>query len=86
ALTGTSLLFLAVFYHSTSDGRFPWFFARPLGPETPFWSAFAQPVWFVFVLALIQMARARFRAPVLSSAVILASPKGGLVLPDPQHV
>jgi len=48
-LTAGATVFLAVFYHTTAEGRFPWFLAVPRGPETPLWSAVGLPVWLLFV-------------------------------------
>ncbi len=49
SLTAGATIFLAVFYHTTAEGRFPWFLAVPRGPETPIWSAVGLPVWLTFV-------------------------------------
>lgn len=48
-LTGAAAVFLAVFYHTTSEGRFPWFLAMPLEPHAPIWSAAGLPAWIAFV-------------------------------------
>ena len=49
AITAASAVFLFSFYHSTSDGRWPWFFAFPRGPETPIWSAWGVLAWLSFL-------------------------------------
>jgi hypothetical protein len=55
-ITAASAVFLFAFYHSTSDGKWPWYFANPRGPETPFWSAWGTLAWLGFLgvsLALV---------------------------------
>ncbi|MEO6741638.1 MAG: glycosyltransferase 87 family protein, partial [Chthoniobacteraceae bacterium] len=47
-ITAASTVFLFVFYHSTSSGRWPWFLAIPRGPETPLWSAWGVLAWLSF--------------------------------------
>jgi len=61
-ITAASTVFMCVFYHSTSNGHWPWFFALPRGPEAPIWSAWAMLAWLgftgVFVALLWQRRRA----------------------------
>ena len=47
-ITAASTVFLFVFYHTTSGGRWPWFLAIPRGPETPIWSAWGVIAWLSF--------------------------------------
>ncbi|MDP9291327.1 MAG: hypothetical protein M3O82_03060, partial [Verrucomicrobiota bacterium] len=47
ANTVAATVFLFVFYHSTSQGR--WFLAYPRGPEAPLWSAWGTLAWLSFV-------------------------------------
>ena len=60
-VTAASTVFLFVFYHSTSSGRWPWFFAVPRGPETPLWSAWGVLAWLSFcgVFATLMWQRRR---------------------------
>lgn len=61
AFTAAATIFLAVFYHATSQGR--WFLAIPRGPETPLWSAWGTLVWVALLAALCaELWRARTAA------------------------
>ncbi len=68
AITAAATVFLAVFYHSTSEGRWPWFLAVPRGPETPLWSAWALPTWLAFIGVFAALAWRRRLGATESSA------------------
>ncbi|MEO6788566.1 MAG: glycosyltransferase 87 family protein [Chthoniobacteraceae bacterium] len=55
-ITAASTVFLFSFYHTTSSGRWPWFFAVPRGPETPIWSAWGVFAWLSFLCVFIALA------------------------------
>jgi hypothetical protein len=55
-ITAAATVFLFAFYHSTSGGRWPWFFAVPRGPETPIWSAWGVLAWLSFGAVFIALA------------------------------
>jgi hypothetical protein len=54
-ITAAASVFLFVFYHSTSNGHWPWFFALPRGPEAPLWSAWAMLAWVACVGVFLAM-------------------------------
>ena len=56
-ITAATTVFLFAFYHSTSSGRWPWFFAVPRGPETPLWSAWGVLAWLGFLGVFIALVR-----------------------------
>lgn len=57
AITCCSAAFMASFYHSTAEWRFPWDFANPNGWEYIFWSPWTNLPWLAFVLLLAVHAR-----------------------------
>jgi uncharacterized membrane protein len=56
-LTATSTLMLVTFYHTASRGRIPWFFANPMEPDVPAWSAIGTLSWVAFVSVFVIYAR-----------------------------
>jgi hypothetical protein len=56
-ITAATTVFLFAFYHSTSSGRWPWFFAVPRGPETPIWSAWGTLAWLSFGAVFIALVK-----------------------------
>ena len=52
ALAVGSSVYMARFYHSTSQYHFPWAASIPQGPEVPFWGPWASLVWFTFIALL----------------------------------
>jgi hypothetical protein len=52
ALTVGSAIFMARFYHSTSQYHFPWDMSFPRGPETPYWAPWTNLVWGTFLALL----------------------------------
>jgi hypothetical protein len=53
ALTAGAAIYMARFYHSTAGFHFPWFFAVPRGPDTPYWAPWTNLVWGTFIALLL---------------------------------
>ena len=52
-LTAGSAVYMARFYHSTSQYHFPWDMALPKGPEVPYWAPWTNLVWGTFIALLL---------------------------------
>jgi Glycosyltransferase family 87 len=49
-ITAAASFYMIVFYQTTSvNGSFPWFFVKPMEPQTPVWSASTNPLWLVLI-------------------------------------
>ena len=71
-ITAASTVFLFVFYHTTSGGRWPWFLAIPRGPETPIWSAWGVIAWLSFCGVFIALIGRRENITVEKAALAAA--------------
>ncbi len=71
-ITAAATVFLCVFYHSTSQGRWPWFFALPRGPEAPLWSAWGSLAWLSFVGVFITLVWRRRQVAAESRCTFVA--------------
>jgi hypothetical protein len=77
ALTAGATVYMARFYHSTSEYHFPWVLALPKGPEEPYWGPWTNLVWVTFIALLCWRGREWFllekrKAVVVEAAATMA--------------